>query len=46
MAKQKAQELAAKTRAQAYAIIDELEQAKKNKHHTAAEAHGRKEEEP
>ena len=31
MAKHKAQELAAKTRAQAYAIIDELEQAKKEK---------------
>ncbi len=34
-AKQKAQELAAKTRAQAYAIIDELEQAKKNKKYEA-----------
>ena len=35
MAKHKAQELAAKTRAQAYAIIDELEQAKKNKKYEA-----------
>lgn len=34
-AKHKAQELAAKTRAQAYAIIDELEQAKKNKKYEA-----------
>lgn len=37
MAKHKAQELAAKTRAQAYAIIDELEQAKKNKKYEAEE---------
>ncbi len=35
MAKHKAQELAAKTRAQAYAIIDELEQAKKNSKYDA-----------
>ena len=35
MAKHKAQELAAKTRAQAYAIIDELEQAKKEKKYEA-----------
>ncbi|WP_405357657.1 endonuclease MutS2 [Ruminococcus sp.] len=35
MAKHKAQELAAKTRAQAYAIIDELEQAKKNQRYEA-----------
>ena len=35
MAKHKAQELAAKTRAQAYAIIDELEQAKKEKRYEA-----------
>ncbi len=35
MAKHKAQELAAKTRAQAYAIIDELEQAKKQKKYEA-----------
>ena len=35
MAKHKAQELAAKTRAQAYAIIDELEQAKKNQKYEA-----------
>ena len=35
MAKHKAQELAAKTRAQAYAIIDELEQAKKDKKYEA-----------
>ena len=35
MAKHKAQELAAKTRAQAYAIIDELEQAKKDKRYEA-----------
>ncbi|MBQ3264788.1 MAG: endonuclease MutS2 [Ruminococcus sp.] len=35
VAKQKAQELAAKTRAQAYAIIDELEQAKKEKKYEA-----------
>ncbi len=34
-ANHKAQELAAKTRAQAYAIIDELEQAKKNKKYEA-----------
>ena len=34
-AKHKAQELAAKTRAQAYAIIDELEQAKKQKKYEA-----------
>ncbi len=37
MAKHKAQELAAKTRAQAYAIIDELEQAKKQKKYEAEE---------
>ena len=37
MAKHKAQELAARTRAQAYAIIDELEQAKKNKKYEAEE---------
>ena len=37
MAKHKAQELAAKTRAQAYAIIDELEQAKKKKKYEAEE---------
>ena len=35
MAKHKAQELAAKTRAQAYAIIDELEQAKKHQRYEA-----------
>ena len=35
MAKHKAQELAARTRAQAYAIIDELEQAKKEKKYEA-----------
>ena len=35
MAKHKAQELAAKTRAQAYAIIDELEQAKKQQRYEA-----------
>ena len=35
MAKHKAQELAARTRAQAYAIIDELEQAKKNQKYEA-----------
>ncbi len=35
MAKHKAQELAARTRAQAYAIIDELEQAKKNQRYEA-----------
>lgn len=35
MAKHRAQELAAKTRAQAYAIIDELEQAKKEKRYEA-----------
>ena len=35
MAKHKAQELAAKTRAQAYAIINELEQAKKEKKYEA-----------
>ena len=35
MAKHKAQELAAKTRAQAYAIIDELEQAKKQNRYDA-----------
>ena len=35
MAKHKAQELAARTRAQAYAIIDELEQAKKEKRYEA-----------
>ena len=35
MAKHKAQELAEKTRAQAYAIIDELEQAKKNSKYDA-----------
>ena len=35
MAKHKAQELAAKTRAQAYAIIDELEQVKKHQRYEA-----------
>jgi len=37
MAKHKAQELAAKTRAQAYAIIDELEKAKKERRYEAEE---------
>ena len=36
-ARQKAQELTAKTRAQAYAIIDELEQAKKQKKYESEE---------